>query len=262
MRSHVGDPTVNQHLSRSSLSGRKASYREEELNAMPQTGRVVVITGAYGGIGSELARMTLEDGHRLILLGRSDEKLADLKSSLGARKRILTVSCDVAQQDDVARAVRLGAEKFGTIDAVVANAGQVTDVSLIRHNVAPTAWLDMINTNFVGVVTCAWETAPYLARSEGLFIIIGSVTSRAQVDLYGVTKAAASATGAAIRKELNAAGVRVTVVSPALVRTDFVGDSRRANPMLTPAEVGEVLLWLLDRPGNFQVDEIAFRRLK
>ncbi|MFE0020675.1 SDR family oxidoreductase [Amycolatopsis sp. NPDC059021] len=222
--------------------------------------RVLLITGASRGLGAATARRAAEAGYRLALLARN----RDAVGALARESDGLALSADVSDPDSVSAAVAEVTDRFGRLDAVFANAGQLVQASFFGDGGAePSQWRDMILTNVYGLAVTARATLPALASSGGHLVITGSVAGRHirkdGAGLYSATKWAATAIAGSIREEAVGTGVRVTIVQPGLVDTEMISDAQRAKPNLVPDDIARAVLYALDQPPSVDVNEIVVR---
>ena len=91
--------------------------------------RVLLITGASSGIGAATARRAAEDGYRLVLGARREDRLRELAQELGGAQHAVAVRCDVSEWEDNQALAQAALDSFGRIDAVFANAGHATSLS-------------------------------------------------------------------------------------------------------------------------------------
>ena len=89
---------------------------------MSLTGQTIAITGASGGLGRELAQQAAARGARLALMARNEAKLRELADELG--DDVLVFTGDVTSAEDAKKFIEATVEKFGSIDQLIANAGQ------------------------------------------------------------------------------------------------------------------------------------------
>jgi NAD(P)-dependent dehydrogenase (short-subunit alcohol dehydrogenase family) len=185
-------------------------------------GRVVVITGGSRGLGLVLARQLAAEGAHLCLLARDEAELARTRTQLaGSPGEILTISCDIRRRADVRAAVDTILDRWSAIDVLINNAG-VIQVSPLEH----TTTLDFENamaTNFWGPLHLMFEAVPAMRRRGfGRIVNITSIGGRIAVPHlvpYCASKFALVGLSDAIRAELNQYGIRVTTVTPGLMRT-------------------------------------------
>ena len=189
------------------------------------TGMVVIITGASSGIGEATARRLAAGGARLVLFARRPERLAALARELDPSGRlVLAVAGDITSDDDRRRLVAATLEKFGRIDALVNNAGygtrgpvEIVPVEAVRRN---------FETNLFSLIALTQLVLPGMReRGEGCIVNIGSVAGRIARPLssiYDSTKHALEAITDGLRGELKPFGVRVSLIRPGYIVTEFV----------------------------------------
>jgi len=189
------------------------------------TGRVVVITGAAGGIGAALARRFLGGGARVALLDLDTERLGRLANELvGEGADALPIVCDVTSLDACRQAIEEVIARFGAVDVLVANAGIThlgrfsdTDVAVIER---------VMDVNFFGSVNITKAALPSLTDRRGQIVVMSSVAGLAPLATrtgYSASKHALHGFFESLRTELATDGVGVTIVCPSFVRTD-IGD--------------------------------------
>jgi len=173
-------------------------------------GKTIVITGAGAGLGRALARRFAAEGETVILLGRTLAKVQALADELGAPA--FAVACDVGDPDSVRAAFAAIAERHPRIDVLISNAAiyEPFKVADARDDQILTA----INTNLAGPIYCARAAIPMMDKG-GCIINVGSesvVEPFAMLSLYQCTKAGLERFNEALSKELEPAGIRVTLV--------------------------------------------------
>jgi NAD(P)-dependent dehydrogenase (short-subunit alcohol dehydrogenase family) len=198
----------------------------------PLPGQVVIITGASSGIGAATARRLARGGASVVVSGRRPERLETLARELDpSGARVLTVPGDVTVDADRRRLVEATLAKFGRIDALVNNAGygtrgpvELVPVDLIRKN---------FETNVFSLVALTQLVLPHLrAQGGGCIVNIGSVAGRIARPLssiYDSTKHALEALTDGLRGELKPFGVRVTLIRPGFILTEFVESADKAS---------------------------------
>ena len=223
---------------------------------------VTLITGGSSGIGAATARALLKQGHRVAVTGRDAEKLAAFAASAAAGERLLTVTGDASDPDDVANAVHRVVDGWGRLDNVVANAGFSLPGNLESHT--PEDMRAMVLTNVLGPALLVRETLPRLRESKGRIVIIGSVAGVRNTpgNLYSVTKWAAHALAENTRLLVGKDGVGVTVVAPGVVDTPFWdgrGGTPEAAPVMTPEQIADTIVFALNQPTGVDINQITMR---
>ncbi|MEU5538055.1 SDR family oxidoreductase [Streptomyces sp. NPDC020362] len=235
-------------------------------------GKVVAITGASGGIGEATALLLAERGARLVLGARRTDRLADLVDRIekagGAAVQIRT---DVTRRDDLKALVALALERFGRLDVLVGNAGSGTISPL--DDLRVDEWDQMVDVNVKGVLHGIGAALPvFRAQGAGHFVTTASTAAFRIVPnmaVYAGTKVAVRAICEGLRQEAGD-GLRVTVVSPGPVATDFAEASTnsrvRAQIMemrdriaIPPEAVARAISFAVEQPAGVDVSEIVVR---
>jgi NADP-dependent 3-hydroxy acid dehydrogenase YdfG len=218
---------------------------------------VFLITGASSGIGSATARHAAEAGYRLVLAARRVDRLDALAAELGGTDRAIAVPCDVTEWEQQEAMVRNALHAFGRIDVVFANAGFGAPRGFLEST--PEHWKSMVLTNVYGVALTLRATLPALKDSQGHLLVTSSVAGRRALpgSLYAATKWAVTAMGEAARQELNETGVRVTLIEPGMVDTDFFDEP--VSDALHADDVARAVLYAVEQPPHVDVNEILVR---
>lgn len=187
--------------------------------------QVVLITGASSGIGEATARRLARGGAKLVISARRADRLEALARELDpSGQRVLAIVADVTDDSDRRRLVNEALKKFGRIDALVNNAGygtrgpvELVSVELIRRN---------FETNLFSLIALTQLVVPHLReRGSGRIVNIGSVAGRIARPLssiYDSTKHALEAITDGLRGELAPFGVKVVLIRPGFILTEFV----------------------------------------
>jgi NADP-dependent 3-hydroxy acid dehydrogenase YdfG len=224
--------------------------------------RVLLITGASSGIGAATARRAAEEGYRLALGARREDRLRALAGELGGAQRAIGVRCDVSDWEDNQALVRAALDAFGRIDAVFANAGFGATRGFLEESVEH--WRSMVLTNVLGTALTIRATLPHLLdRGIGHYLITSSVAGRRALpgSLYSATKWGTTAIGEALRAELRQmhdnSGIRVTLIEPGMTDTEFF-DQRPQNA-LADDDLARAAMYALSQPEGVDVNEILIR---
>ncbi|MQA23321.1 SDR family oxidoreductase [Rugamonas rivuli] len=189
--------------------------------------KVIVITGSSDGIGAEIARQLAHShgaGVALVLAARNAALLEQVAAQCAAAgAQTLVVPTDVSQQAQCAALVAACVARFGRIDALINNAGR--SAHALFEEVADLAWYEeLMKINLWGSVWCTHAALPYLKQSRGSIVAVSSLAGLVGVPgrtAYGATKFAMSGFFEALRAELKAAGVSVTIAYPGVVATQI-----------------------------------------
>ncbi len=189
-------------------------------------GKVVVITGASGGIGLAAATEFAKRGARLALVARRRQKLEDAAGGLCARfgdGAAIALDCDVSDRSQAESTCGRILDVFGRVDILVNNAGfavygPVSDASIDDIE-------SQMRTNYLGMVYCTKTLLPdLLRRGSGHIVNVASVAASfglPGIAPYCASKFAMLGFSEGLKHELYKTGVGVTVVSPIMVRTEF-----------------------------------------
>lgn len=192
-------------------------------------GRVALITGASSGLGEHFAQVFVREGAKVAIGARRVERVRDLAERLG--EAALPVAVDVTDEASIIAAYDAAEAAFGTVDTVIANAGQSNPGR--ATDLAESELRATVDVNFTGVFLTAREGARRLIaagareRGQGRVVLIGSITAHmtAQGDsAYAASKAAVAHLGRNLAREWVRAGVNVNVIQPGYIRTGINGD--------------------------------------
>jgi 3-oxoacyl-[acyl-carrier protein] reductase len=224
-------------------------------------GKVAVVTGASRGIGAAVARQLADEGVKLGLASRSGDDLG----IPGA----VAMPTDVRDRTQLSALVEETAARHGGIDIVIANAGVGAYGPFVELD--PAHLDEMMDVNAKGVINTAAASVPHLiARGGGDFVSVASEAGRRGLPfeaVYCASKFAQVGFTRALDHELRPQGVRCTNVCPGGVATDFAMDEgygrTRDMPelagMMSADDVAEAVLFVLTRPRNHRILEVAFR---
>lgn len=194
----------------------------------PLAEQVILITGASAGIGAALARRLANEflGIRLVLAARNREKLeAVSKDCLKVGAEVLVVPTDMAQVEQVKALVQEALERFGRVDALVNNAGygQMGPVELILPEDAK----QQFAVNFHGPLVLSQCLIPVMRdQGGGRILNVSSLGGRVPFPaggMYSPSKFALEALSDIMRMELGAFNIKVSVIEPGPVTTEFFG---------------------------------------
>src|SRR6202035_5827494 len=196
--------------------------------------KVFLLTGSTRGLGREIAEAALADGHRLVATARRPEGLADLAERYG--DQVLPVALDVTDPDAARAAVAAGVAAFGRIDVVVNNAGYANLVAV--EDITLEDFRAQLDANLLGVVNVTKAALRVLRRQGGGHITqvssIGGRLATAGLSAYQAAKWAVGGFSEVLAKEVGPLGIKVTVLEPGGMRTDWAGSSLRVPPGSEP----------------------------
>ncbi|XP_021184490.3 uncharacterized oxidoreductase YxbG [Helicoverpa armigera] len=223
--------------------------------------KVVIVTGSSSGIGAAIAVKFAEEGAKVAIVGRNQEKLNNVAKKCG---KPLVLVADVTKDEDAKRIVDETVKVYGKIDILVNNAG-IGGSAGIQAEYAMAVFDKVMATNLRSVVYITHLAAPHLVKTKGNIINISSVAAlrvfSKESFAYSTSKAALDHFSRAIALELASSGVRVNTVNPGPVLTDIIenmGASKEQveagfkrmqnltalNRISEPEEIGDLVLFL------------------
>ncbi|MAY73764.1 MAG: short-chain dehydrogenase [Phycisphaerae bacterium] len=249
----------------------------------PLEDRVAIITGASAGIGEACARAFARAGSKMILNARRAEVLSKIERSIDTEMGVETAHCvpgDCADETVIKMMLQSAADHFDKrADLIVVNAGRGLAGSVLTSDEGE--WEEMIRTNIVGASKLIRIAAAELERLDGAdwtqrprdIVVIGSTVGRhisPFSSMYGATKFAVNSLAEATRRELAPKGIRVTLIEPGIVTSEFqhvagYDPSRfgevmdRMGPVLEPEDIADLLVYTCSRPARVCVGDVVIR---
>lgn len=228
-------------------------------DARDLAGTVVAITGASSGVGRAVARQLVAAGAQVALGARRKERLDDLVAELGA-ERTVAVPCDVRNPDDCRALVRAATDRFGRLDSLVVSAGLGMYGGILDNTDEELA--EMIDANYAGTVWSVRAAVPAMIEiGGGDIVVIASVAGLrggANEAVYAGTKFAQVGLAGSIDRELREHGIRVSLIAPAAIATEFaIGRGRNdgdawLDDVLTADDVASQVVTVLRQPRRLR----------
>lgn len=232
------------------------------------TSRVAVITGASSGIGAATATSLAEQGYRVVLLARRQERIDALAEQIGAAAT--AIAADVTDRDSLVAAAQRVRDELGGADVLVNNAG-----TMLLGPFSPEQRADyrtMVEVNLLGAITATEVFLDQLRDGGGDIVNISSVagrTARAGNGVYAATKWGMNGWSESLRQEL-LPDVRVTLIEPGVVATELPTHITHAATRtavqqgydvatVQPEEIAEVIAFVLSRPRHLVINEVLLR---
>lgn len=224
--------------------------------------RSTIVTGGTAGIGLAVAEALLRRGHRAFVCGRDPQRLERALQHLEpiGKSRVGGSICDVRNLESVQSMVAAAHQQFGRIDALVNSAG----IAFITPfpKITPEMWRDIIDTNLTGVFNCCHAVLPLLKQAENSDIVnLGSRSGRYAFPGgagYNTTKFGLQGFTEALFLDLNADGVRVSLVAPGTVATGL-GGTPPEDWHLQPEDVAKVIVDLLEADARACLNWVEIR---
>ena len=233
--------------------------------------KTVLITGATSGIGLACARKFAQNGDRLILTGRNEQRLKEICKELTEEgSEVMTLVFDVRNRKVAEKLMTELPEEWKKIDVLVNNAGLALGLDP-EYEGNLDEWETMIDTNIKGLLTMTRLVVPGMVeRNSGHIINIGSVAGDAAYaggNVYCATKAAVKALTDGLRIDVINTAIRVTNLKPGLVETNFSnvrfrGDNERADSLyrgikpLVGDDIADVAVYAANAPEHVQIAEV------
>jgi NADP-dependent 3-hydroxy acid dehydrogenase YdfG len=240
---------------------------------------VALITGASSGIGEATALELAAHGARVALVARRRDRLDDLAARISAAGgESLVVEADITDEAAARAAVEQAAQHFGRLDTVVANAGMMLLGPI--ENAPVEEWQRMVDVNVLGLLYTSHAALPHLLsaaasepRNVADLVLISSVAGRVARNgsgVYNLTKHGVGAFGEALRQEVTARHVRVSLVEPGAVATELVSHNRpeiqegtRARfqnmERMEAEDIADAIGYIVTRPRRVAVNELLIR---
>lgn len=233
---------------------------------------IALITGATAGIGKCTAIEFAKHGYNLIITGRRQERLAELKAELTKNYsiKVQELCFDVRDEKQVDKAINSLPGDFKNIDVLVNNAGLAAGLASIQQGKL-SHWEQMIDTNIKGLLYVTKHVAALMIpNKKGHIINLGSIAGKevyANGNVYCATKHAVDALNKGMRIDLLQHGIKVSSVNPGMVETEFSivrfdGDEERAKKVyenivpLKPEDVAETIYWIASRPAHVNINDL------
>jgi len=268
---------------------------DQPRESQPLSSRIALITGASAGIGQHCALHFASLGAKLILNARREPNLAQLAQQLDDQypttdgsPRAIFVAGDAADQstiDEMMASTTLlnphaSPQKHNSPDIVLVNAGRGLDGSVLTSDT--TQWEEMVRTNLLGaarLIRTAGNALQKLQESRDWpekstdLVILGSTVGRhisPFSSMYGSTKFAVNSLAEAARRELGPKGVRVSLIEPGIVKSEFqqvagydqgkfddLMDS--ISPVLSPMDIARTIGFIITQPPGMHVSDVVIR---
>jgi NADP-dependent 3-hydroxy acid dehydrogenase YdfG len=229
------------------------------------TGRAAAVTGASSGIGAATVRALAAAGATVAVTGRRRERL----EALGAQS---VVTADLGNADEAQGFVARAHAELGRLDILVNCAGCLYPGTLEAGSADE--WREMAAINLLAAINCSYAAARAMRESgAGHIVNVSSVVARnplPQWSVYAATKAGLSAFSGALRAEMLADNIRVTLVEPGFTETEMTASdsvrpivealsAQRGTGLLQPTDVAEAIVFALTRPPRMTLEELVLR---
>lgn len=245
---------------------------EENVTMSGIKDKVIVITGASSGIGEAVALLLAERGAKIVLGARGADRLEALVARIVKKGgEAFYVSTDVKRREDLSSLVTLACERYGKLDVFISNAGIMPISPLDDLRVED--WEAMIDINMKGVLYGIAAALPVFRKQGfGHFVNTASTAGHKTVpnqSVYSATKFAVRAISEGLRQEAGDQ-LRVTIISPGIVRTNFTEGvtntemkdrlaAIRDELAMPPNAIARAIAFAIEQPTDIDVNEIVIR---
>ena len=239
-------------------------------------GKTAIVTGASSGIGRATAATLARAGAAVVIHARRQDRLDKAASEIAAQGgKALAVAGDAGVQGDIDRLLErtlAWKEGGGKFDIVVINAGRGLAGGILGSD--ESQWRDLYQVNVLGAARLMRRAAQYLVKQQrGDIVVIGSAVSRnisPFSGFYGSSKFAVGAIAESLRREVCSHGVRVSLVMPGIVVSEFQAVAgydeenfskavTQFGQLLDPQVIADGIHWLLRLPPHVNVNEVMIR---
>ncbi len=226
--------------------------------------RVVIVTGATSGIGWATVQAFFEEGARVALIARNEERLQERLQSLGDPERTLGFAQDVRDAEKAQKAVDQVMDRWGRIDVLVNNAGVTVDRFVMRLTEAE--WDQVLEINLKGAfVYTKAVLRPMLRQRQGVIINVSSVVGflgNVGQAAYSASKAGLIAFTRSVAREVGSRNIRVVAVAPGFVETPMTAglpeeirkrylEQVALQRFAQPEEIARVILFLASEDAGY-----------
>jgi NADP-dependent 3-hydroxy acid dehydrogenase YdfG len=242
-------------------------------------GTVALVTGASSGIGEATAEALAQAGAAVGIVARRADRLEALSDRISqAGGRALVIEADVGVQEQAQAAVERTVSELGRLDTLINNAGVMLLGPIVGAPLEE--WQRMVSVNVNGVLYCAHAALPHLLRAAedgprqvADMVNISSVAgrvARSGSGVYNLTKHGVGAFSEALRQEVTARHVRVSLVEPGAVATELSSHNRpeileairgrfSGVERLEASEIADAILYIVTRARHIAINEMLIR---
>lgn len=190
-------------------------------------GKVAVVTGAGGGVGSVITKRLAAEGCKVVLIGRNMDKLSKAAKEAGDKKNTLTFVANITKEAEVLSAIEQTISSFDRIDILVNNAGTIND-PVPFHEMTDDKWNELVDTNLIGTFQMTKAVIPIMMKQKsGSIINISSVLGIRSIPnvplaVYGSTKSGVIMFTKSIAVEYGPHGIRSNCICPSTIRSSLI----------------------------------------
>ncbi|MEU1008874.1 SDR family oxidoreductase [Streptomyces sp. NPDC005890] len=201
--------------------------------------KVIFITGAGRGLGTDIARQALAAGHQVVATGRRPEEVE--KTLGGPQDNLLATKLDVTSLDDARAAAQAAVDRFGRIDVLINNAGNF--YAGFFEEISPEHMHRQIETNLYGPMNVTRAVLPVMrAQRDGHIITLSSIAGLVGAEFnaaYAASKFGVEGWMESLRGDIAPYNIRTTIVEPGFFRTELLVDASTTWPEPTIDDYAE-----------------------
>lgn len=227
-------------------------------------GKVVIVTGSGGGIGSEICRVFKEANATVVPFYRDGAELNALRKKGAIREGENGVKIDITREEEIDGAIERVCRDYGTIDILINNAG-VGFFGPI-DTIESTQWKEMVDVNLTATFLLTRSVVGVMKeRGGGVIINIASLTGLKgypKCSAYGATKAGVIGLTRGLAEELIPHDIYVVAICPGSVDTPFQDNIPKLLPrekMLKPEDVARTALFVATLPERAMIEDVVIR---
>lgn len=237
--------------------------------------KVILITGASSGIGEATAKVLVQNGAKVVLSARREDRLQALAAQLGENAAYL--KSDVTSLEDMQALAALAKQRFGKLDVLFANAGIMPGSNLSQLKVQD--WMDMVDINIKGVLNAIAAVLPeFLAQKSGQIVVTSSVAGTKSVPgnaVYCGTKHFVRAMLDSFRTEsvMEGSNIRTTTIYPGAIQTELLNTIAPSETKsmveefyrkvgIQPDAIAKAVLYAVSQPEQVDVSDLVVRPSK
>ena len=233
--------------------------------------KTALITGATSGIGKATTIILAKNNYKLVICGRREDRLNELKTALSEFTEVHSLLFDVRDKDAVFEQINSLPEAFSKIDILINNAGNAHGLDPIQTGRIDD-WDAMIDGNIKGLLYVSKAIIPQMiTRKSGHIINIGSTAAKEVYpngNVYCATKHAVDALNQGMRMDLNPFGIKVGAIHPGMVSTEFSdvrfkGDTEKAQNVykgfspLQAEDIADIIHFVVSRPYHVNIADLV-----
>lgn len=238
-------------------------------------GKIVAITGASSGMGKAIAIELAKNGAKVVLGARRTEQLLQIVDEIKSKGgEAAFAQIDVKNKADLVRLVNEAVEQYGKLDVIINNAG-VSQLSRIDE-LDIEGWEEMIDVNLKGVLYGMAAAIPVFKQQQSGHIVNIISTSGIKIvpmqGVYAGTKNAIRTIAEAFRLESDG-NIRITGISPGLVKTDFANNIKNEEMKtavrkgmeqiaIDPIAIANAVIYAVSQPMDVEMGDIVIRPSK